>query len=1023
MSSAATATRIPFATARHRIAPIARALVWEECRVGGVVTVVCAAVGAALLATMRQAVGIAAWEQADPLLTPLVLILPMAIAFMIILNPANSGHLGGGFAKRVLWLPVPVPLAVGIALGMRAVFVLAASMGLFAATHMIFEGGPSYSLALVFVVFYLMVQTIDWCRAAIAGLETAIALALLLISTVLLAFLPDVVTNLYPALASMGQLGAAALVLCALPAAYGVSIAAVSATRAGRTIGANSAREKSRALHSPGATRQPFRSPLAARVWQELRQFGWTIPAGTALITLVTATVIWLGGWYVRGGATSPVLAAFAMYGAVMLSAAAHGLHARVLGLRVQPGKPGFHLLLPLSSAQAALAKCLANALILVSTIAAATLTQLLLTSTGFLGEIVPFALANGMTSPHEVAWTLLGRPIFLLLVAWSLTAIGTRGARRIFAVLVALWMLSPVIGLIVDTRLLIWSVVPISTVIAYGLAWRRGLITSRTVAAWGALWVVTAWLLRGAVSDTPLTPVMMAECINYSALLPLPFALFVLDMARRRHGAAAAHERGASSSTGFRMKPWGWAIAAPVLALALWMGRPMDPVYKAYLQAEGTPLSLEDLNGLYPAVPDEENAALRYLAAGTRLRELREAYRESHTLGTAVSDSDDWRQVYSFRESREILEGDTHGVAMAYWETVTATIAPELREIAYEGLQRSRYPLDLERLWPNVSGYLSALRSLARELELDAYVAVRAGDNARALACVEAMLAMQDSLHPEPILTSQWTRFGILSVALNIVIGLLEEAQLTGPELAQIDRALQHALPPIHERRVIEDSLRMQRTIELIELDAYWTQVLIQELGPLGNTARVYHTTDYLLTHLIMQPAANRTVSLAGFEHARLLANELAMEPESGNRLRVRGDYEVGMMFLAPVNYGDDSRYRNLYSQEWGIRMEIAIARTAIAIERYRRDHGRLPDSLHDLVPAYLDGVAYDVYAMERGTPVRYLRHDDGGFTLYSVGRSGIDHRANPGNTIRPFYNDDIVFEVSARREGARNE
>jgi hypothetical protein len=58
--------------------------------------------------------------------------------------------------------------------------------------------------------------------------------------------------------------------------------------------------------------------------------------------------------------------------------------------------------------------------------------------------------------------------------------------------------------------------------------------------------------------------------------------------------------------------------------------------------------------------------------------------------------------------------------------------------------------------------------------------------------------------------------------------------------------------------------------------------------------------------------------------------------------------------------------------------------ARAAVAVERYRRDHGdQLPRSLEDLVPAYLEAVPIDPYS-ER--PLLY-RADDAGYTIYSVG------------------------------------
>lgn len=54
-----------------------------------------------------------------------------------------------------------------------------------------------------------------------------------------------------------------------------------------------------------------------------------------------------------------------------------------------------------------------------------------------------------------------------------------------------------------------------------------------------------------------------------------------------------------------------------------------------------------------------------------------------------------------------------------------------------------------------------------------------------------------------------------------------------------------------------------------------------------------------------------------------------------------------------------------------------------AMAVERYRLKHDRLPNTLAELVPTYLDAVPIDPFD---GQPVRY-RQTDNGFVVYSIG------------------------------------
>ena len=61
-----------------------------------------------------------------------------------------------------------------------------------------------------------------------------------------------------------------------------------------------------------------------------------------------------------------------------------------------------------------------------------------------------------------------------------------------------------------------------------------------------------------------------------------------------------------------------------------------------------------------------------------------------------------------------------------------------------------------------------------------------------------------------------------------------------------------------------------------------------------------------------------------------------------------------------------------------------VNLARTAIALERYRLAHDSYPDSLDTLAPQFIEEVPRDVIG---GGPLHYRRTDDGQFVLYSVG------------------------------------
>jgi hypothetical protein len=69
-----------------------------------------------------------------------------------------------------------------------------------------------------------------------------------------------------------------------------------------------------------------------------------------------------------------------------------------------------------------------------------------------------------------------------------------------------------------------------------------------------------------------------------------------------------------------------------------------------------------------------------------------------------------------------------------------------------------------------------------------------------------------------------------------------------------------------------------------------------------------------------------------------------------------------------------------------------------ALAIERYRLSHGRLPAGLDDLVPDYLPETPLDPFD---GRPLRY-RLREPGFTVYSIGPDQTDDGGRPRRPVR---------------------
>ena len=78
----------------------------------------------------------------------------------------------------------------------------------------------------------------------------------------------------------------------------------------------------------------------------------------------------------------------------------------------------------------------------------------------------------------------------------------------------------------------------------------------------------------------------------------------------------------------------------------------------------------------------------------------------------------------------------------------------------------------------------------------------------------------------------------------------------------------------------------------------------------------------------------------------------------------------------------------------------------TAIALKRFQLKHGKLPETLDELVPEFLSSVPIDLYD---GKPLRYHPNANGTYLLYSTGEDGKDDGGDPtlsaGVTSSSFY------------------
>jgi len=312
-----------------------------------------------------------------------------------------------------------------------------------------------------------------------------------------------------------------------------------------------------------------------------------------------------------------------------------------------------------------------------------------------------------------------------------------------------------------------------------------------------------------------------------------------------------------------------------------------------------------------------------------------------------------------------------------------------ELRQASQ--LPYSRFPIgyDNEDVTAILLPHLGALKKCSQVLQLRTIAYLQNNESQKALADVQLSLRLTDSVRTEPFFISHLVRIAILQITLQPIYEGLEERKWSGAQLADLDSDLA-------KLDLIADCQNVQKSeiFTSTEIANYLRRHrdYISQFAQMGvnfpTDARFRFTIFRYMpggwfyqsalkngrTAMKYLPAVNldtRTISPALVRKADASANNGVsfFDPLDGLKEIFNMDDMLMGSFLKRFAYAQAS---------------VGLARTAIALERYRLQHGEFPGSLDALAPQFIAQVPHDVIG---GQPLNYRRTKDGQFVLYSVG------------------------------------
>jgi hypothetical protein len=451
--------------------------------------------------------------------------------------------------------------------------------------------------------------------------------------------------------------------------------------------------------------------------------------------------------------------------------------------------------------------------------------------------------------------------------------------------------------------------------------------------------------------------------------------------------------------------KRWLWrlgllfllCLAALVATFIFWrvnLSRKIDRVIAA-IQKDGYPISLTQLEDkYYPNIPSNENAAPFFLNAFASLH-------ETNSAKLRIPDLPDYQST----NKPEFLSQTN----LEYIATLLAN-AQETLALLHQStpVANCRYPINLSLGLDMLLPHLGPLKSSAKLLSLEAIIRAKNGDAAASVDDLSAIVRLFRSLDHEPIFMSQVVRMSTEALAIKSLEYVLNSQSFSDAQLVQLSEAFRvpdHSLTI--ERAIVGDLCTGVHVFEMFGVgrqnlvltkDSTGADPFKGKYGFLKLTG--FFDRDYCF-YLETMEEDLRIAKLPPREKmdaASKLENQVAK--------KTSGHYYLISGLILPT-------LRRPYAYQIGIDARLNIVQAVLAIERYRlANQNRLPDSLSNLVPSFLNSVPADPFD---GKLLRYKQLAKG-YLVYSVGEDGKDDGGvyvQPAQRLKPGAPSDITFVV----------
>jgi len=380
-----------------------------------------------------------------------------------------------------------------------------------------------------------------------------------------------------------------------------------------------------------------------------------------------------------------------------------------------------------------------------------------------------------------------------------------------------------------------------------------------------------------------------------------------------------------------------------------------------AELTEAGYPLTLTELAETYTIDPAFDNGADYYLAAYSHYAEPNDAANEILPwVGKADKPVRTEPLDPALAQAIDAFLGENEKALSLLHEAVA--------------LDYARYPMDFSQGMDMLTPWLKEARRCSFLLSLEGLAASAADDPNRAIETVRATLALAKS-QDCPMIINRLVEVAIRAVAYNNLEQVVNRVTLTDAQLQTVSGWVETYVNPEGYRQALIGErcigLQMFRSPGTMSSEMGGGGIVSVALVPLKILG--FYDRDMLSYVNLLQDYID-ALDLPRDE--RLAAYRAVDERFSDGK---------GLGLLTSIIMPALLR---TYQLEMRSDAHRRVTSTALAAQRFRLAQGRLPETLDELVPAYLDAVPIDPFDNQ---PLRY-RLLEKGFVVYSIGDDNSD-------------------------------